>query len=65
MLDESPKKRSDLSINGKDLLALGYPQGKVIGKVLAMVEEEIIDDRLENNKEAIFAFLAKGINLDS
>lgn len=65
LLDESPKKRSDLAINGKDLLALGYPQGKVIGKVLAMVEEEIIDDRLENNKEAIFAFLAKGINLDS
>ena len=64
--DDSPKKRSDLAIDGRDLLAMGYPQGKIIGDLLKMVEDYIIDDKLENKREDILDFLRrKGKNLDS
>ena len=57
--DNTPKKRSDLAINGNDLIALGYPQGKIIGDILTKIEEAIIDDKLENNRDDILAFVRK------
>lgn len=59
LMDNTPKKRSDLAINGSDLIALGYPQGKIIGNILTKIEEEIIDDKLENNRDDILAFVRK------
>ena len=59
LMDNTPKKRSDLAINGSDLIALGYPQGKIIGDILTKIEEEIIDDILENNRDDILAFVRK------
>ena len=59
LMDNTPKKRSDLAINGSDLIALGYPQGKIIGDILNKIEEEIIDDKLENNRDDILAFVRK------
>lgn len=60
------KKRSDLAINGSDLLALGYPQGKIIGELLSKIEEEILEEKLKNEKSAIVEFLTRmGKNLDS
>lgn len=58
-MDNTPKKRSDLAINGNDLIALGYPQEKIIGDILTKIEEAIIDDKLENNREDILAFVRK------
>lgn len=55
--DNTPKKRSDLAINGNDLKALGYPEGKIIGDTLTKIEEEIIDDKLENKREDILEFV--------
>lgn len=64
--DNIPKKRSELAIDGNDLISMGYPQGKIIGDLLRIIEEEILEENLENNKKAIEDFLMRmGKNLDS
>lgn len=66
MADNIPKNRSDLAIDGNDLIRMGYPQGKIIGDLLRRIEEEILEENLENNKKAIEDFLTRmGKNLDS
>lgn len=40
-------------ISGEDLLAAGYVQGPVIGKVLASVDDERLEGRLTTREEAI------------
>ena len=66
LADDIPKKRSDLAIDGNDLIRMGYPQGKIIGDLLRIIEEEILEENLENNKKAIEEFLTRmGKNLDS
>lgn len=42
----------DLAINGHDLQALGY-QGKAIGQCLQFLLEQVIDERLPNEKSAL------------
>ena len=46
----------DLAVNGNDLLALGL-RGKQIGQALDIVLGAVIDERLENEKEAELAWL--------
>ena len=66
LADNIPKNRSDLAIDGNDLIRMGYPQGKIIGDLLRRIEEEILEENLENNKKAIEDFLTRmGKNLDS
>ena len=43
----------DLAVGGTDLLALGIPQGKQIGKILHMLLEQVLDDKLPNEREAL------------
>lgn len=43
----------DLAINGKDIIELGVPEGPEVGKWLKYALEEVIDDRLANDKEDI------------
>ena len=43
----------DLAVNGKDIISLGVKQGPEIGKWLNYALDEVINDRLENNKEDI------------
>lgn len=42
-----------LKINGNDLLALGLPRNKIIGKILNKLLEEVVDKSLENEREAL------------
>ena len=66
LVDDIPKKRSDLAIDGNDLIRMGYPQGKIIGDLLRIIEEEILEENLENDRKAIEDFLTRmGKNLDS
>lgn len=66
LADDIPKKRSELAIDGNDLISMGYPQGKIIGDLLRIIEEEILEENLENDKKAIEEFLTRmGKNLDS
>lgn len=50
-------KISDLKINGDDLIALGYKEGKKIGETLNFILEQIINDNLKNEKKDILDFL--------
>ena len=43
----------DLAVGGADLLALGIPQGKQIGKILHMLLEQVLDDKLPNEREVL------------
>ena len=46
----------DLAITGADLIAAGIPQGKQIGDALTAALEEVLEERLPNEKEALLAF---------
>ena len=45
----------DLAVNGHDLMALGY-QGKAVGSCLKDLLEQVLDEKLPNEKEALLAF---------
>ena len=45
-----------LAVGGEELLALGVPRGKRVGELLQLLLEEVLDERLPNEKEALLAF---------
>ena len=47
----------DLAVNGKDLMALGY-RGKAIGICLQALLEKVLEEELENTKEALMEFVS-------
>ena len=46
----------DLALNGHDLMALGY-EGRAIGETLNRLLELVLDEQVENSKEALLAAL--------
>ncbi len=42
---------SDLALSGKDLLAMGIPQGRELGNVLRALLDEVLEDPNRNTKE--------------
>lgn len=50
-------KRSDLAINGKDLIKLGYKEGRALGDLLKLIEENVLEEKLPNNKTEILKFI--------
>lgn len=51
-------KISDLSVNGNDLVSLGY-KGKEIGETLEKILDKILKNELENSKEKIIDYINK------
>ncbi len=54
-------------INGSDLLALGFPEGPVIGKILRSLEEAQLENKIATKEEAVAwlktkSFNAKGVS---
>lgn len=49
----------DLAIDGSDLIALGYPAGKVIGDVLHQLLEIVLDKPERNQKEWLLQYARK------
>ena len=47
----------DLAVNGRDLMALGI-SGKALGETLNLLLEQVLDEVLPNEKEALLAFAA-------
>ena len=45
----------DLKIGGEDLIAMGIPKGKEIGRILNLLLEKVLDGELENDREALLA----------
>jgi len=50
-----------LAVNGKDLIELGFSEGKLIGETLNIVLEAVIDGVVKNEKENLIAFI-KSLN---
>jgi tRNA nucleotidyltransferase (CCA-adding enzyme) len=48
----------DLKIGGKDLMALGIPAGPTIGKCLNHLLEQVLDDQLPNEPQALLTAAA-------
>ncbi len=47
----------DLAINGKDLIGIGFQQGKVIGVTLDSLLQKVIDGEVENEKSVLLSMV--------
>ena len=45
----------DLAVSGRDLMALGFPAGPELGRCLNVLLDQVREETLENNKEALLA----------
>lgn len=43
--------REDLAVNGHDLISLGFPPGKQIGKILGLLMESVLEEQIENTRQ--------------
>ena len=46
-----------LAVNGRDLIAEGYPAGKELGEMLQSLLEYVLEDPEKNTKEALLAYV--------
>ncbi len=46
-----------LAVNGKDLMAAGYPKGKEIGALLQLLLEHVLEQPEDNQKEILLQLL--------
>lgn len=56
---KDPMSIKDLAIDGKDLIDLGIPQGKEIGRILKELFEMVMEDEKLNNKEKLLEIMKK------
>mgnify|MGYP003504775713 FL=1 len=42
-----------LAVSGKDLMEIGIPSGKLIGKILDSLLETVLDDPKQNSKDVL------------
>ncbi len=47
----------ELAVDGKDLLALGFSPGPALGAALCFLLEEVVEGRLENQRDSLLAAL--------
>ena len=43
----------DLAVNGKDLMAIGFPEGKVLGEALGYLLDCVLEEKLPNEREVL------------
>ena len=60
LTDGIPYKISDLALSGTDLTELGL-SGEAVGKMLSRLLSEVIEERLQNEREALTEFVTKSI----
>lgn len=53
ILENSCIKLKDLAINGKDLMEIGFPEGKSIGRVLDNLFNLVLDGKLQNERDIL------------
>jgi tRNA nucleotidyltransferase (CCA-adding enzyme) len=51
----SPHRLADLAVDGTDLIALGYQPGPALGRTLAELLDEVVDDPSLNRRETLLA----------
>ena len=57
--EKSAHSLKDLAVNGKDLLAIGIPAGKQIGRILNELFQCVLDDPAMNEREQLLAVAGK------
>jgi tRNA nucleotidyltransferase/poly(A) polymerase len=50
---ESPHRIADLAVDGGDLIALGFREGPDVGRVLALLLDDVLEDPGRNRREAL------------
>ena len=58
-------QKSDLAIGGRELIALGMKPGAPMGVLLEQLFQQVLDGRLENQKDALLAEAAEWIAQNS
>ena len=53
LVDEQCLHIRDLTVNGKDLMAVGFPEGKVLGDCLSFLLDCVLDEKLPNQRDAL------------
>ena len=48
-----------LAVSGKDILALGVPEGKVVGEILNRLLDAVISESAQNEKETLLQLANK------
>ncbi|MDU1315622.1 HD domain-containing protein [Anaerococcus hydrogenalis] len=60
-----PRKEDQIDFSGKDLIELGFEQGKELGMILKEIYSLVMDEKLINKKSEIIKYIKnKYINLD-
>jgi tRNA nucleotidyltransferase (CCA-adding enzyme) len=55
----SPHRLGDLAVDGRDLIALGYPPGPLLGRALAQLLAVVVDEPRDNRRETLLAAAAE------
>ena len=53
LLCESTSQDKFLNITGKDIISLGFDEGKIVGEILKYLEEKVLDDPSLNRKDLL------------
>ncbi len=59
--EDSCLRIKDLAIDGSDLIALGYEPGPELGRCLEALLEQVLDEQLPNEKDALLGAAKKGL----
>ena len=51
----SPHRLSDLAVDGTDLIGIGYRPGRELGRTLAALLAEVVDEPAQNHRETLLA----------
>lgn len=55
----------DLAVKGSDLIALGYEKGAALGRCLQRLLDEVIDEKLPNDRDALLSRAVLWLSSDS
>lgn len=56
LADDALFSLRDLPLSGNDLLAAGVPEGPIVGELLEAAFQEVVEERLEADHDALLAF---------
>jgi tRNA nucleotidyltransferase/poly(A) polymerase len=51
----SPHRIADLAVDGRDLIETGFTEGPALGRVLAVLLDEVLDEPARNTRETLLA----------
>lgn len=55
---------ADLSVKGGDLIAIGVPMGREVGRLLKLLLAEVLQNRIPNEREKLLDFVKKNLNTE-